>query len=178
VKRCDIRDRSASHSLIFAVFPHDSDVWSFGVAAFEIVHRQVPYPDQESFEAALAVARGTLHPQINSPLPALNDTVVRCFERTPEARPTAQTLSREFASMLDDLRRSDESTSHVSMFGVTQLPTLIPAAAESNKTANVAGGGDNYNYQKIASVHQQTSSYHLVAAVDQRKKPESTVQRN
>ena len=87
-------------------FTSKSDVWSFGVAFWEILMRgATPYSDMKADDVVQAVVGGRrlAKPEILDEQAELGDalwnTVFRCFEKEPDARPRFKELFKAFAAV-------------------------------------------------------------------------------
>jgi len=82
-------------SLKGKVYSYKTDVWSFGITAWEVLTRgKTPYEDEaQAFVAASAVMRGVKRLAIPSSCPSkFGEALKRCWEQNPDKRPDFQEL--------------------------------------------------------------------------------------
>ncbi|KLL04537.1 MAG: hypothetical protein MRERV_19c025 [Mycoplasmataceae bacterium RV_VA103A] len=124
-KYCHITDlglsRPVNHqvsSQIFGVLPYvapevllsqpytkASDIYSFGIVAYELLANAYPYPKMDDLELSLKVCRG-YRPDIDKvPIPQLlKDLIKRCWDADPEKRPNAWELWTIIKKWQDEIR--------------------------------------------------------------------------
>eukprot|EP00039_Didymoeca_costata_P001726 m.54604 g.54604 ORF g.54604 m.54604 type:complete len:771 (+) comp10936_c1_seq2:150-2462(+) len=85
-------------------FSRESDVWSFGVLAWELETGLLPWENHSAFETIIAIAQGdrltfeTRRDQVDSSR-ALQALIKQCWEATPEDRPTFERLLSELGEI-------------------------------------------------------------------------------
>ncbi|ODM95791.1 Proto-oncogene tyrosine-protein kinase ROS [Orchesella cincta] len=96
----------APESLVDGVFTTQSDVWAFGITAWEIMTLgQQPYPARNNLEVLHYVrGGGRLHQPLHCPQ-SLSQLMLRCWEYNPGNRPTF----RECQTELEDILRAYQS---------------------------------------------------------------------
>jgi len=105
---------------IFGVFPYiapevlrgrpytqASDIYSFGIVAYELFANSYPYPKMDGTNLALKVCQG-LRPNIDKvPLPQLlKDLIKKCWDVDPKKRPNAGELGKIFNDWCSSSRTS------------------------------------------------------------------------
>ncbi|CAD6189631.1 unnamed protein product [Caenorhabditis auriculariae] len=115
-------------TLTKGIFNEKTDVWSFGVLVWEILHRcsSEPLPLLANREAANAIAKGNVTLRAPKEAPELiENTMTMCLNRDPEKRPT-------FADILSSLRPDDT-------FNLLNLTCQTPPVAiNSCRTAAIS----------------------------------------
>eukprot|EP01113_Clastostelium_recurvatum_P000309 TRINITY_DN10136_c0_g1_i2.p1 TRINITY_DN10136_c0_g1~~TRINITY_DN10136_c0_g1_i2.p1 ORF type:complete len:1030 (-),score=276.47 TRINITY_DN10136_c0_g1_i2:80-3169(-) len=95
----------APESIMLQQYSKKSDVWSFGVVVWEILHRHAPYAGLSPVQAALGVTNGKLTLAIDAEVPKKYvDLMHACWRQDPNERPS-------FEEVLDMLRVSSSSLS-------------------------------------------------------------------
>lgn len=120
----------APESLIYSVFTHKSDVWSFGILMWEIVTLgSTPYPTMGAREVLRRVRDGYRLERPAHCRPELFRIVLRCWHADPAKRPDFGELRRALADLLEDGVRAG---SYVDLEGF---------AMDSNKASSNGGCG-------------------------------------
>jgi len=79
----------APECLSSKVYSKASDVWSYGITAFEILARDVPYGDIDNVEVAIEVVSENLHPVFPNHVPTpLSQILNETFSKIPSERPS------------------------------------------------------------------------------------------
>eukprot|EP00698_Gefionella_okellyi_P003807 TRINITY_DN13538_c0_g1_i1.p1 TRINITY_DN13538_c0_g1~~TRINITY_DN13538_c0_g1_i1.p1 ORF type:complete len:363 (-),score=62.01 TRINITY_DN13538_c0_g1_i1:63-1151(-) len=77
-----------------------ADVFSFGIVLWELVTRHVPYAGMDPVQVALAVVNQNMRPPIPSTCPpAMSQLMQRCWQTTPEYRPSFNEVLTALQSM-------------------------------------------------------------------------------
>lgn len=93
----------APESLLYSLFTHKSDVWSFGIALWEIVTLgSTPYPNMGAREVMRRVREGYRLERPPHCKLELYQLISRCWAHDPHKRPDFGELRRELAGFLDD----------------------------------------------------------------------------
>lgn len=100
------------------IYTQASDVYSFGIVAYELLANAYPYPELDGL--TLKICNG-LRPNIDKvPMPQLlKDLVKSCWDADPAKRPTAHELSKILKAWEDEINDEDsdyEEESEVSRF--------------------------------------------------------------
>jgi len=77
-----------------------SDVWSFGVTAWEMMTRQEPFADLDPTQAAIRIARDNL--TLSQPQNCPNEVwyiIIQCWSSVKEDRPTFPVLFKQFSNL-------------------------------------------------------------------------------
>ena len=84
-----------------------SDIYSFGIVAYELFANSYPYPKMDGINLALKVCQG-LRPNIDKvPLPQLlKDLIKKCWDVDPKKRPNAEELGKIFNDWCSSSRTS------------------------------------------------------------------------
>ena len=79
----------APESLQKKLYSTKSDVWSYGVVAWEVLNRQVPYPGMDAFTVGVQVLYQGLRLDLpdEQEWPVLRAVMNRCFQTDPQDRP-------------------------------------------------------------------------------------------
>ena len=102
---------------------YTSDVYSFGIAIYEVYSRRYPYDTEDTSTALKQVADATLVPPKRPALPSscpprLADMMQECWASSPEHRPTTQALESRLSAMssgeYEPLLRSGPKGQHAS----------------------------------------------------------------
>ncbi|PSN38416.1 hypothetical protein C0J52_16327, partial [Blattella germanica] len=99
----------ALESIRDRVYSTQSDVWSFGIVLWELFSlARTPYPGMEANERLLEKLQNGYRMERPSYAPyAVYQTMLKCWEETPNKRPTFTELAEELGAMLDEnLRRN------------------------------------------------------------------------
>lgn len=93
----------APESLLYSVFTHKSDVWSFGIVMWEIVTLgSTPYPNMGAREVMRRVRDGYRLERPNHCKPELYRLISHCWSHDPNKRPDFTELRHELSNLLDD----------------------------------------------------------------------------
>mmetsp|Transcript_13587 Transcript_13587/g.18800 ORF Transcript_13587/g.18800 Transcript_13587/m.18800 type:complete len:121 (-) Transcript_13587:55-417(-) len=93
----------APEALMERTYNQKTDVWSFGVVIFEVLERNIPYPDLSVPQVAAYIMQISLMesiPQNNNHPPELLDIMKLCLQLEPEKRPTFEQLILQFDEKL------------------------------------------------------------------------------
>ena len=83
----------APEAIMNLQFSTKSDVWAFGVTAYEIFIREEPFAETDPVEVAMAVCRRDLKPILPDNFPKeLVGIFNKCFETNVDSRPTTTEL--------------------------------------------------------------------------------------
>ena len=83
----------APEAIMNLQFSTKSDVWAFGVTAYEIFIREEPFADRDPVDVAMAVCRQNLKPTFPEKFPKeLIGIFNKCFETNADSRPTTEEL--------------------------------------------------------------------------------------
>ncbi|XP_066998508.2 uncharacterized protein [Anabrus simplex] len=95
----------APESLLYRVFTHKSDVWSFGIVMWEIVTLgSTPYPTMGAREVMKRVREGYRLERPSHCRPELFRVISHCWNSDPAKRPDFSELKRELGSLVEDAR--------------------------------------------------------------------------
>lgn len=143
----------APESLLYRIFTHKSDVWSFGILIWEIVTLgSTPYPGQSAREVVRLVREGgrlERPPHCRSEFFRLAS---RCWHHDPGRRPSFGELKRELATLVEDVRFGggyvdlDAFADHGYCYG--RIPTAVRPNA--NNTADTTTTAEECDAEVIS----------------------------
>ncbi|EEB10677.1 cAMP-dependent protein kinase catalytic subunit, putative [Pediculus humanus corporis] len=96
----------APESLVYSVFTHKSDVWSFGIVMWEIVTLgSTPYPNMGAREIMRRVRDGYRLERPNHCKPEFYRLISHCWSHDPNKRPDFSELRKDLGNLLEDPSR-------------------------------------------------------------------------
>ncbi|RHZ36414.1 protein kinase domain-containing protein [endosymbiont GvMRE of Glomus versiforme] len=135
---CKPANEASKENKIFGVMPYvapeillekpytqASDIYSFGIIAYEVLSGLPPYYDREhDIHLAVEVCKG-LRPQFQIKIPQLlEDLIKRCWDVDPAQRPTAQEIKRTLQKWEEEISKKES----------TEFTQQLQEAEEHNKT--------------------------------------------
>ncbi|KAJ4786516.1 hypothetical protein LUZ62_037762 [Rhynchospora pubera] len=90
-------------------YDHKADVFSFAIVLWELATSKVPYDNLTPLQAALGVRQG-MRPEIPSGLnPRLVDLMKRCWDDTPNKRPSFSDITLELETLLQQIQKKADT---------------------------------------------------------------------
>ncbi|XP_049839278.1 mucin-19-like isoform X1 [Schistocerca gregaria] len=143
----------APESLLYRIFTHKSDVWSFGILIWEIVTLgSTPYPGQSAREVVRSVREGGRLERPPHCRPEFFRLASRCWHHDPSRRPSFGELKRELAALVEDVRFGggyvdlDAFADHGYCYG--RIPTAVRPSA--NNTADTTTTAEECDAEVIS----------------------------
>lgn len=95
----------APEVLLKKTYTQSSDIYSFGIVAYEVMTGLPPYHDRPyDIDLALGICQG-LRPTFNIKIPQLlEDLIKQCWDADPLKRPTANELEKDLSSYYDEIK--------------------------------------------------------------------------
>uniref|UniRef100_A0A8C7EFW0 Protein kinase domain-containing protein n=1 Tax=Nothoprocta perdicaria TaxID=30464 RepID=A0A8C7EFW0_NOTPE len=126
----------ALESLQTQKFTTKSDVWSFGVLAWELLTRGAPpYAEVDPYDITRYLLRGRRLPQPESCPDALYAVMLSCWAPTPEERPTFSMLVGELQRVLASLEGERYVNLAVTYVNLERGPPFPPVPRARRGTA-------------------------------------------
>ena len=127
----------APEAIMNLQFSTKSDVWAFGVTAYEIFIREEPFAGRDPVEVAMAVCRQNFKPVLPNNFPQqLLAIFNKCFETNPDSRPTTVELMTALQLTLDPTTLPS-STQYGSVTAVTKANQTTPTPLSPSQYGSV-----------------------------------------
>lgn len=123
-----------------------SDIYSFGIIAYEMLSGLPPYYDKKHDQyLGIAICQG-LRPQFNIKIPALlEDLIKNCWDADPQKRLTAQELERTLRGWEEEIDKKEN----------TEFTKQFQVAEKFNKSLSDEIKFPKYKIHKEASYHSK-----------------------
>eukprot|EP01116_Phalansterium_solitarium_P003494 TRINITY_DN1431_c0_g2_i4.p2 TRINITY_DN1431_c0_g2~~TRINITY_DN1431_c0_g2_i4.p2 ORF type:complete len:151 (+),score=27.01 TRINITY_DN1431_c0_g2_i4:1216-1668(+) len=131
----------APESIVKRKYSNQTDVWSFGVLAIEVLSQRYPFEDVDNTAFLVQLIKNELLPTTYIPAGTsepLRSLVARCFELDPAARPTFATLQREFDVLHREACQPRSPPKPLPRPSVLVLPPAVAEAMRELEAADAA----------------------------------------
>ena len=177
----------APEAIMNLQFSTKSDIWSFGVTAYEIFIREEPFADREPVDVAMAVCRQNLKPTFPEKFPKeLIGIFNKCFETNVDSRPTTTELINALQLYLDPTKTFTTSgNQYGSVTAVSkgkQPASLSPSKSQYGSVTTVSKGNQTTPHENVTSTSTNnlpsTTSSNKYENVTTVSRPPSTTSSN
>ena len=140
----------APEAILNLQFSTKSDVWAFGVTAYEIFIREEPFTGRDPVEVAMAVCRQNLKPVLPKNFPQeLVAIFNKCFETNPDSRPTT-------AELLAALQLTIDPTTSITSAPLLTQYGSVTAVTKANQTTPAPTPLTSSQYGSVTAITKET----------------------
>jgi serine/threonine protein kinase len=142
-------------SLLTREYSAKSDVWSFGVTAWEMIFSREPYEGWDLLELALKIRETYMHPDLSGCEDEfLRDLLLKCWSRDPKDRPTFE----ELVGILNEETGEDMLRSASSVYVGQQPPSNgYPTTGNNDRTSVSSSNEGPYSAIDASSALKNSS---------------------